>query len=324
MSAGTAAAEAAPPPVRAVRARPARWRRGLVPAGLGAVTALALAGHRWLPDLGLGLRSLWESVLPWSAVVAVGLLGWAALRRAPSAACAGGVVAVVWAVMFGPLLTAGQAVAGGEGLTVVTHNVAADNRDPAGTARTLLAARPDLVALEEVTDATWPAYRDALGAELPHHIRSGTVALWSRHPLAEAGRLVIDPGWNRSLRAEVRTPFGPLAVFVAHLNSVRPHLTGFTTGHRDGNLRALGRAVAAEPLQRVVVLGDLNTAPDDHALAPLTEHLGLARTGFGFTWPAAFPFTRIDHVLTRGLSADTWTLPATASDHLPLAGRLRP
>ncbi|GAA3037315.1 hypothetical protein GCM10020229_55850 [Kitasatospora albolonga] len=135
---------------------------------------------------------------------------------------------------------------------------------------------------------------------------------------------MTTPGWNRSLRAEVRTPFGPVAVYVAHLSSVRPHVTGFVTGHRDGNIAALAREVAAEPVRRVVVLGDLNTAPDDHALAPLTGQLALARGGFGFTWPAAFPVARIDHVLTRGLTADTWTLPATASDHLPLAGRLRP
>ncbi|GAA3037065.1 endonuclease/exonuclease/phosphatase family protein [Kitasatospora albolonga] len=300
------------------------WRRGPLPAALGVVTALALAGHRTVPDPGLGLRSLWESVLPWSVLVALVLLGWATLRRAPAAACAAGLLAVVWAVMFGPLLTAGQAAAGGEGLTVVTHNVMDGNRDPAASARALLAARPDLVALEEVTERAWPAYQEVIGAALPHHVRSGTVGLWSKHPFAEAGRLVIDPGWNRSLRAEVRTPFGPVAVYVAHLSSVRPHVTGFVTGHRDGNIAALAREVAAEPVRRVVVLGDLNTAPDDHALAPLTGQLALARGGFGFTWPAAFPVARIDHVLTRGLTADTWTLPATASDHLPLAGRLRP
>ncbi|MGV9266859.1 endonuclease/exonuclease/phosphatase family protein [Kitasatospora sp. NPDC003701] len=301
----------------------AGWRRGRGPAGLGLLAALALAGHRQLPDLGIGLRSLWESLLPWSAVPAAGLLLWSAVRRAPVAACAGGVLVAVWAVLFGPLLMAGEGRQAGDGLTVVTHNVHADNRDPAGTARALLAAHPDLVALEEVSTTAWSAYQDVLGAELPHHIRSGTVGLWSRYPLAEAGRLVIDPGWNRSLRAEVLSPIGPLAVYVAHLGSVRPTFTGFATSHRDRNLAALGSALDAEPLRRVLLLGDLNAATDDHALAPLTDRLTLARGGFGFTWPAALPLARIDHVLTRDLSATTWTLPATASDHLPLAGRIR-
>ncbi|MER7765812.1 endonuclease/exonuclease/phosphatase family protein [Kitasatospora sp. NPDC096140] len=333
MSAGADATAGAPEGVeRAARWRSVpRWRRGRVPAVLGLLTALALGGHRLLPDLGVGLGSLWESALPWGALVAVAVLLCAALRRAPAAACAGAVAAAVWAVLFGPLLLSGGAAsgapaggvpAGGAGLTVVTHNVNAHNPDPAGTARALLAVHPDLVALEEVTDTALPAYRGVLDAALPHHTRSGTVALWSRYPVTEARRLVIDPGWNRSLRAEVQAPGGPLAVYVAHLASVRVTAAGFATGHRDRDLAALGSALDGEPLRRVLLLGDLNTAADDRALAPLTGRLAPARTGLGFTWPAAFPLARIDHVLTRGLpAAATWTLPATASDHLPLAAR---
>ncbi|MFE6050495.1 endonuclease/exonuclease/phosphatase family protein [Kitasatospora sp. NPDC056446] len=294
-----------------------------MPAALGLLAALALAGHRLVPDLGVGLGSLWESALPWSGLVAAAVLLCAALRRAPVAACAGAVAAAVWAGAFGPVLLSGAVPAGGAGLTVVTHNVNAHNPDPAGTARALLAAHPDLVALEEVTDAALPAYRDVLDRALPHHARTGTVALWSRYPVTDSRRLVIDPGWNRSLRAEVQAPGGPLAVYVAHLASVRLTAGGFTTAHRDRDLAALGRALDEEPLHRVVLLGDLNTAADDHALAPLTRRLTPARTGFGFTWPAAFPLARIDHVLTRGLpAAGTWTLPATPSDHRPLAARL--
>ncbi|MEU8921902.1 endonuclease/exonuclease/phosphatase family protein [Kitasatospora sp. NPDC048545] len=296
-----------------------------MPAGFGLVAAAALGGHRLVPDLGAGLGSLWESALPWSGLVAVVVLVCAVLRRAPVAACAGGVAAVVWAGVFGPLLLSGGGAAGGAGLTVVTHNVNAHNPDPAGTARALLAARPDLVALEEVTDAALPAYRAVLDGALPHHARSGTVALWSRYPVTEARRLVVDPGWNRSLRAEVQAPGGPLAVYVAHLGSVRLTAAGFGTAHRNRDLAALGRALDGEPLRRVLLLGDLNTAADDRALAPLTARLALARSGFGFTWPAAFPLVRIDHVLTRGLpAARTWPLPATASDHRPLAARIGP
>ncbi|MGW1178872.1 endonuclease/exonuclease/phosphatase family protein [Kitasatospora sp. NPDC002543] len=301
-----------------------------MPAALGLLTALALGGHRLVPDLGLGLGRLWESALPWSGLVAVAALLCAALRRAPTAACAGGVLAVVWAVVFGAVVFAAPLSggaptggAGGPGLTVVTHNVNAANPDPAGTARALLAAEPDLVALEEVTDATLPAFRSVLDAALPHHARTGTVALWSRYPVTESRRLVIDPGWNRSLRAEVQAPGGPLAVYVAHLASVRATVTGFATAHRDRDIDALARAVDAEPLRRVLLLGDLNTAADDRALTPLTDRLTPARTGFGFSWPSSFPLVRIDHVLTRGVATTaTWTLPATPSDHRPVAARL--
>ncbi|WP_380282135.1 endonuclease/exonuclease/phosphatase family protein [Kitasatospora purpeofusca] len=298
-----------------------------MPAVAGLLTALALGGHRLVPDLGLGLGRLWESALPWSGLVAPAVLLCAALRRAPAAACAAVVPALVWAVVFGPGLLSGGAppgaAAGGPGLTVVTHNVNAANRDPAATARALLAAGPDLVALEEVTDAALPAYRSVLDGALPHLARTGTVALWSRYPVTESRRLVIDPGWNRSLRAEVRAPGGPVAVYVAHLASVRTTVSGFATAHRDRDIAALAAALDGEPLRRVLLLGDLNTASHDRALAPLTDRLTPAATGFGFSWPAALPLVRIDHILTRELTAtDTWTLPATPSDHRPVAARL--
>lgn len=158
---------------------------------------------------------------------------------------------------------------------MVTHNVSAQNPDPAGTARALLAASPDLVALEEVTDAALPVYQRVLDAELPHRTRIGTVALWSRYPVTDARRLTIDPGWSRSLRAEVQAPGGPLAVYVVHLASVRLNVTGFATAHRDRNLAALGAALDEEPLHRVLLLGDLNTAAGDHALTPVTSRLSL-------------------------------------------------
>ncbi|MFJ3220581.1 endonuclease/exonuclease/phosphatase family protein [Kitasatospora sp. NPDC086801] len=305
-----------------------RWRRGHPAAALALLTALALAGHRRVPSLGVQLGSLWESALPWAGAVVPAVLLAAALRRAPVPACAAVVLAAVWAVVFGPVLVSGgPPPGGGAGLTVVTHNVSAENPDPAGTARALLAARPDLVALEEVTDAALPAYQHVLDAELPHHTRIGTVALWSRYPVTDSRRLTIDPGWSRSLRAEVQGPGGPLAVYVVHLASVRLNLTGFATAHRDRNLAALGAALDEEPLHRVLLLGDLNTAAGDHALAPVTSRLSSAQDtaggGFGFTWPAAFPLARIDHVLTRGLPATAaWTLPATSSDHRPAAARL--
>jgi vancomycin resistance protein VanJ len=125
-------------------------------------------------------------------------------------------------------------------------------------------------------------------------------------------------------RCGVRTPSGDLAVYVAHLPSVRLRLPdGFGSGWRDESAAALGAAVAAEKLDRVVLLGDLNGTLDDRGLAPVTSRLTPAQEGFGFSWPAAFPLARIDHVLTRSVTpVAAWTLPATGSDHLAVAARV--
>ena len=92
----------------------------------------------------------------------------------------------------------------------------------------------------------------------------------------------------------------------------------------DAGAHAVGKAIAAEQNERVVLLGDLNGTMDDRAFAGLTSQLRSAQKvagdGFGFSWPAKFPIERIDQILVRGVQPkSSWVLPATGSDHLPVA-----
>jgi vancomycin resistance protein VanJ len=117
-------------------------------------------------------------------------------------------------------------------------------------------------------------------------------------------------------------------VYVAHLGSVRVMPRGgFWTQSRDHNAQVLGAALADERERRVVLLGDLNGTVDDRALAGLTAGMRSAQVaagaGFGFTWPASFPVVRLDQILVRGVEpVSAWSLPATGSDHLPVAARI--
>jgi len=77
----------------------------------------------------------------------------------------------------------------------------------------------------------------------------------------------------------------------------------------------------------MVLLGDFNGTTDDRVFADLTARLRSVQTaagdGFGFTWPARFPVARIDQILVRGVQPrSAWLLPATSSDHLPVAARI--
>ncbi|MFF3677939.1 endonuclease/exonuclease/phosphatase family protein [Streptomyces sp. NPDC002120] len=302
------------------------WTRGRVTASLAVLTAGLLAFHRAVPN-GVGrLGSLLEAFLPWLGLAVPVLLVAALVRRSATALSALLLPATAWAVLFGGLLL--PSGGGPHDLTAVQHNVSDENPDPAGTAAALLRTAPDLVALEELTPAALPVYASALAAEFPHHAVEGTVGLWSRHPLTEVRRLDIKPagigeGWSRGLRAGVRTPRGEIAVYVAHLPSVRIRPSGFSSGPRDESADLLGAAVAAERLDTVILLGDLNGTVDDRGLAPLTSRLRAPRRGVAFSWPAALPVSRIDQVLTRSATvADVRTLPATGSDHLPVAARI--
>ncbi|MBC7273755.1 MAG: endonuclease/exonuclease/phosphatase family protein, partial [Streptomyces sp.] len=133
----------------------------------------------------------------------------------------------------------------------------------------------------------------------------------------------ITESWNRGLRAVADTPYGDVAAYVAHLPSVRVRASGLASEWRDESAGLLGRAVAAEPVPRVLVLGDLNGTVDDRGLAPLTSRLNTAERGFAFSFPASFPVARIDQVMARSAAVEQIrTLPRTGSDHLPVAARI--
>jgi vancomycin resistance protein VanJ len=271
--------------------------------------------------------SLLPTVRPWLGLAVPPLLLILLWRRSRPTLLAALLPLAAWSAVFGGHLLPDGDVP--HDLVVVQHNVSDENPDPAATVRTQNADDPDLVALEEITPEAAPAYTAAFPAEYAHHTIHGTVALWSRHPLTEAASLDIRPAglgddWNRGLRAVARTPQGDIAVYVAHLSSVRPGLTGLDTARRDDSARKLGAALTAEPHERVILFGDLNATATDPGLDPVTAHLDTDGSDFAFTFPAALPIARIDHVLARSLRVTAVrTLPRTGSDHIPIIARLR-
>jgi vancomycin resistance protein VanJ len=322
---GTGSPEAPPDP--RARARRGKWRRGWLLALLAVLSALLMLFHSKVPNSPGNLGSLLETFLPWVGVAVPLLAVGALVRRSATAAVALLLPALVWGGLFGELVLPGKG-GGDHNLRVLTHNVDATNTDYADTAKQVLAADADVVALEEMTTSALGAYEKAFAARYPYHVKRTTVALWSAYPIEEAGSVDIGLSWTRALRAQVRTPAGDVAIYVAHLASVRIGSSGFTSDQRNQTIRELGRRLAAEELSRVVLMGDLNGTANDRSLAPVTSGLrsaqGAAGDGFGFSWPAAFPMARIDHVLVRGIEpTEAWVLPRTASDHRPVAADLR-
>ncbi|MCX4574613.1 endonuclease/exonuclease/phosphatase family protein [Streptomyces sp. NBC_01571] len=303
------------------------WRRGLILAALALLLALVMLLHAQIPNRIGNLGSLTETFLPWLGLFVPVLLVLALVRKSASALIAVLLPAIVWLNLFGGLLV--DRTGSGGDLTVATHNVNAENPDPSGTARDVAASGADVVALEELTATAVPTYEKALAATYRYHSVQGTVGLWSKYPLTGARPVDIKLGWTRAMRATVATPDGGVAVYVAHLPSVRVKLeAGFTARQRDRSADALGEAIADEPLKRVVLLGDLNGTMNDRALNGVTSQMrstqGAAGSGFGFSWPASFPMARIDQIMVKGIEPVTsWTLPETTSDHLPIAARVK-
>ncbi|MER5968009.1 endonuclease/exonuclease/phosphatase family protein [Streptomyces sp. NPDC002057] len=289
--------------------------------------ALLLVLPGVVPNRPGRLGSLLESFLPWLGLAVVPLLAAAVLRRSAAASAALLLPVAAWAYAFGGLLLPAPEP-GARDLVVVQHNVSDVNPDPAGTARVLAAAGPDLVALEELVPTALPAYERALAREFPFHEVRGTVGLWSKYPLSGTRTVDIRPrgiteGWSRGLRTVVRSPHGDVAAYVAHLPSVRVGARGLASARRDESAGLLAGAVAAEEVERVILLGDLNGTVDDRGLAPLTSRLNVPARGFALSFPASFPLARIDQVMARSATVGrTRTLPATGSDHLPVTARV--
>jgi vancomycin resistance protein VanJ len=327
---------------RAIRigSRPEPWRRGPVLAALALLLGLFLLLHAKIPNRIGNLGSLVETFLPWFGLGIPVLLAGALWRRSASAVAALLLPMMVWLSLFGGTLS-DKSHPGGD-LTVASHNVGAGNLDPAGTARDLAASGADVLALEELTQQATGVYEKGLANTYPYHTVQGTVGLWSKLPLSDTQPIDItnygpladtipadkEMASNRALRTTVATDHGPLTVFVAHLGSVRVNpKAGFWTASRDIGVQALGKAIAAEQNKRVVLLGDLNGTMEDRAFADLTSLMrsaqDVAGDGFGFSWPASFPVVRFDQILVRGVEPDSsWMLPATRSDHVPVAARI--
>ncbi|WP_405618718.1 endonuclease/exonuclease/phosphatase family protein [Streptomyces sp. NBC_01511] len=308
------------------RGDPGIWRRGVVLAVLAVLTALLMILHAQIPNRIGNLGSLMETFLPWLGLLVPVLLVAALVRRSATALIALLLPAVVWVNLFGGLLS-GKSGPGGD-LTVATHNVNADNPDPEGTARKIADSGAEVVALEELKASEVPIYEKALAGAYKYHSVQGTVGLWSKYPLSASRPVDIRMGWTRAMRSTVTMPQGEVAVYVAHLPSVRVKLhAGFTANQRDDSADALGEAIADERLDRVVLLGDLNGTMNDRSLNAVTSQMrstqGAAGDGYGFSWPAAFPMARIDQIMVKGVEPmSSWTLPRTGSDHLPIAARI--
>ncbi|MFA7766334.1 endonuclease/exonuclease/phosphatase family protein [Streptomyces sp. NPDC048723] len=324
------APEPIPASIRRKSWRVGAWRRGRIIAGLAVLAALPLALHGLLPNPG-NLAGLLETFLPWCGLVVPVLLVPALLRRSATALVALLVPTVVWLAMFGGTL--GDRSTGKGDLTVVTHNVAAANTDVAGTVKMLIDSGADLIALEELEPKLLPEYERGLAAAYPHHV-DGIAAdgLWSKYPVtgSEIAKSPAGEGNGTVFRSVVAAPKGEIAVYVGHLDSVRVTFgNGFGAELRDSSIAATSAALRAEPLERVLLMGDLNGSLTDRAFAPIAEQMTSAHeaagSGFGFTWPTAFPAVRIDHILSKGrlTPTDSWVLPADGSDHRAVAASYR-
>lgn len=297
------------------RPAPARTRRTAARgvAVLGALL-LVVTVASWIPGV---IGTAGAVALPWVGIGLVATAGLALVhaRRALLLLCA---PALVWVLALLPSAPGFAMAAGPDRPTieVASQNVRAHSGGAAASAQALSETSADIIALEELDAESLGAARDVLAADFPYSASVGTVGVWSRLPLGEVEPLTLGLGWKRALRVEVQTPDSRVALYAIHAASVRPG----QQDDRDMMLAELADAVAADPAEEVIVLGDFNASSADPALSALRARIDWVRPTdgtLGFTWPAAAPLARIDHVFSRGLGVlSSTTLRTGSSDHL--------
>jgi vancomycin resistance protein VanJ len=298
-----------------------RRRRDMLIILAAVLLAAVLIGHRLVPNVR-GMGSLLDTLTPFLGIGVPLLVLAAVLRRAWLALAVVTIPAAAWAALFGPAWLPGGG--GPAQVRVISQNLLAGNADPRATVDALAGTGADLVALQEVSDGDRDTVAERLKARYPFQVAESTVGLWSRFPIRGSTGVDTGLGWTRALRAVVAAPEGDLVVYVVHLGSARAG----DTGVRDHTVRALAGQLRRDTAERVIALGDFNTASTDRMISPLTDLLHDAQadagTGPGFTWPSRLPLIRPDHVLYRGLTATSaGVLRTPASDHRAVTAGFR-
>jgi endonuclease/exonuclease/phosphatase (EEP) superfamily protein YafD len=217
---------------------------------------------------------------------------------------------------------------------VMTCNLLMVNRDTGPLVAEVLAARPDVLLLQEYT-AEWHDAMVAGGVvrEMPHHCfvtrdDSFGVAIYSRFPFVGDvdNRFPLGRAGVEQTRAVVRVGGRDVAVYNVHL--LPPRRLDYVV---DGRLQFAGLldALAGETLPYVLA-GDLNLTGDtpqhrDLLRAGARDAHDSAGRGRGTTWPVNsflryLPGLRMDHVYTgNGLVPVTCeTGEGRGSDHRPV------
>ena len=223
-------------------------------------------------------------------------------------------------------------------ITVMQFNRFFLNHDPQPLAKFLAKADPlpDILTLQEVTKGDLARFRSRIASFYPYSYperiyRQSDVVIFSRHPLAKRGMVGVGAG-RFALHVDIQPPGFPQPVRIYSFHTASPG-TASLTRQRDHTLDHLARIIASDRAPYLLLAGDLNTTPYNHAFRAFLRQSGLSHAYAGLppaTWPAHFGIAPlmipIDHVLFKPSLAmvDYRAGPALGSDHRALLARLSP
>jgi endonuclease/exonuclease/phosphatase (EEP) superfamily protein YafD len=279
------------------------------------------ARFHWSLDLLTHFRAQYAiGLLPFVIVFALG-------KRRPALIVAGSAFALNVAFIL-PLYFGGPNVL--KFTTAPTRamsmNVFWHNTRYAQAVKAIHDADPDILALQEVTEATLDRMKTTLQAypfvvSKPQDDAYG-IALYSKLPLSNPSIVTLGNVDVPVITAHIDTPAGGYSIVAVH---TIPPVRALGASRRNSMLESLPPLIKSLP-QPVIVLGDLNCTPWSPHFRELLASARLkdSENGFGVqpTWPSHTTWQRIpiDHFLhSDGITifhrrVGEWT----GSDHFPL------
>jgi vancomycin resistance protein VanJ len=250
--------------------------------------------------------------------------------------------------------------ANGSTLTVMTMNVLKRNTDWAAVQAQIQAAKPDVIAIQEISDAFLKDIWPALEVTYPYNIHAYSpmeetnIGLLSRYPIVEQSSFNLpDSYYVTHIRAVIDINGQRAVVYNLHL--VAPEFARVTRQarfigrlfpyeysayYRRWQLGAFYPRLAQETLP-VMVMGDFNTADSSgdyerfKTASGLQDTFGEVGLGMGFTFPVEVtikehqlpfvPLMRLDYIwhTAQWQALSAWLGGSTGSDHLPVVARLK-
>jgi vancomycin resistance protein VanJ len=309
------------------------------------VWAVALVANSYfLFRLLSGDQFLWVRItnyfLPWAGLLLAACLGLSVFFKKGKLSVVLGIPLLVIGIIYAPLFLncKTSATAGGHVIKVMSYNIWSNNHRMKACANLILKENPDILLLQEIKPDQMSVLAARLGQEgltLSYDAETQQ-AIVSRYPI---GRSEAFFWKNRSQKAVVETPHGPVTVINVHA-----YKHGWRERHRLMEALMAEDVITADgPL---ILGGDFNTNEQSETYRMIRRHLSSAHDaagcGFGFTFPTTSrffsfrrlgplprfpvpPLIRIDHIFHSAhfstLSARTLKNPG-GSDHRPVVAEL--
>jgi vancomycin resistance protein VanJ len=311
------------------------------------VTVVALSLAEAIARLRVGPLALFAAFEPYAFLALVLLVPAAFLRDARLLRLGLAAALIVGVARFGsdwvslPFRPAAE-----HPVVVVTWNLLYNGATPEADAAVIAGLDANLVSLQELTIAKAAGIDadPAVRARYPYRVLSprstlGGVGLLSDRPLSDVVVFDSPPG----IQAVAATDGGPVTIVAAHpthgnvdTSGVLALIGSYDTTIRDGQLADLHARIASAigRGERVILAGDMNTAPTEPAFADLMAGLldvhREVGEGTGWTWrPSVLEdwgvgFVAIDHIIVSPdlVPLDTTIVCLPLSDHCRLWARI--